>query len=139
MEEILGDSGFDSIGEFLQILFYNPTRGAGKEDPRGVAHGLAVARFFQGKTKIKMSLLLFTLTGTMHRLQDLPNPTSAMHLSRHLSLSPKSSTRLLLYSLGQQILSSIMFTERSMNLLVRTTMPTFKHRQMAVARIVSTL
>ena len=31
MEEFLGNSGFDSIGEFLQILFYNPTRGSAFE------------------------------------------------------------------------------------------------------------
>jgi hypothetical protein len=53
MEEILGDPGFNSssIGEFLQILLYNPTRVARKEDPRGTAHGfrLAVARSLQGK------------------------------------------------------------------------------------------
>jgi hypothetical protein len=47
MEKIIGDWGFDSIGEFLEILFYNPV---GKDDPRSVAHGLAVARFLQGRT-----------------------------------------------------------------------------------------
>jgi hypothetical protein len=54
MEAFISNSGFDSIGDFLQVLFYNPTRVAGKEDPHGVAHGLAVARFLQGKTNIKL-------------------------------------------------------------------------------------
>jgi len=31
MEEIIGDSGFDMIGEFLQILFYNPICISGKQ------------------------------------------------------------------------------------------------------------
>jgi len=33
MDEFLRNSGFDSIGEFLQILFYNPTCVAGKDPP----------------------------------------------------------------------------------------------------------
>ena len=91
------------------------------------------ARFLQGKTKTKRSdinNLLLTLIDIVHHLHDLPIPTSVMHLqvSLHLSLPPKSSTRILLYSLGQQILSLIMFTERSTKILVRTTTPTFAHR-----------
>jgi len=65
--------------------------------------------FFKEKPRSRCLILLlsFTLTSTVHRLQDLPNPTSVMHLSHHLSLPLKISMRILLYSLGQQILSPI--------------------------------
>ena len=85
MERILGDSGFDSIGEFLQILFYNPTRVAGKEDPRGVAHGLAVARFLQGKTKIKMSDIIILIYSHKH---SAPSSRSTQYHERHAPFSP---------------------------------------------------
>lgn len=85
MEEILGDPGFDSIGEFLQILFYNPTRVAGKEDPRGTAHGLAVARFLQGKTKIKMADLIYS-----HKHSAPPSRSTQSH-ERHAPFSPSVS------------------------------------------------
>jgi hypothetical protein len=72
MEEIIGDSGFDTIGEFLRILFYNPIRG--KDDPRGTAHGLAVAQFLQGKTNVKMSEIAhaerFQWSQTLNEMQD---------------------------------------------------------------------
>ncbi|KIJ96688.1 hypothetical protein K443DRAFT_10433 [Laccaria amethystina LaAM-08-1] len=35
MEQLLKDSGFDSLSEFLKILFYNPSRLSGQPDPRG--------------------------------------------------------------------------------------------------------
>ena len=48
MEQLLKDSGFDSLGEFLKILFYNPSRVPGQPDPRGMFHAKSVARFLQG-------------------------------------------------------------------------------------------
>ena len=56
MEVLLRDSGFDSVGEFLKILFYNPSRITGKPDLRGSFHAKAVSRFLQGRNEIKMSL-----------------------------------------------------------------------------------
>jgi hypothetical protein len=88
MEEILGDFVFDSIGEFLQILFYNPTRVIGKEDPRGVAHGLAVARFLQGKTKIKMSDIIILIYSHKH---SAPSWRSTQYHERHAPFSPSVS------------------------------------------------
>jgi hypothetical protein len=38
MEELLKDSGFDSVGELLKVLFYNPSRTSGESDPRGTFH-----------------------------------------------------------------------------------------------------
>ncbi|KAF8964983.1 hypothetical protein BDZ97DRAFT_1644116, partial [Flammula alnicola] len=89
MEEILGDSGFDSIGEFLQILFYNPTRVARDEDPRGTAHGLAVARFLQGRTKIKMSEIIDLIYSHKH---SAPSSRSTQYHERHAPFSPSVSS-----------------------------------------------
>ena len=89
MEEILGDSGFDSIGEFLQILFYNPTRGAGKEDPRGVTHGLAITRFLQGKVKVKMSDIIGLIYS--HRHSALSSRSIQSHKC-HAPFSPSVSS-----------------------------------------------
>ena len=88
MEEILGNSAFDSIGEFLQILFYNPTRSAGREDPRGVTHGLAVARFLQGKTKIKMSDIIALIYSHKH---SAPSSRSTQSHECHAPFSPSVS------------------------------------------------
>jgi len=65
--------------------------------------------FFKEKPRSRCLILLlsFTLTSTVHYLQDLPNPLSVMHLSHHLSLPLKISMCILLYLLGQQILSPI--------------------------------
>ncbi|KAF8952164.1 hypothetical protein BDZ97DRAFT_1909450 [Flammula alnicola] len=54
MEVLLKDSGFDSVGEFLKILFYNPSRISGESDPQGSFHAKAVSQFLQGQNKIKM-------------------------------------------------------------------------------------
>ena len=82
MEKILGDWDFDSIGEFLEILFYNPV---GKDDPRSVAHGLAIARFLQGKTKIKMSDIISLIYSHKH---SAPSPKSTRYHERHAPFSP---------------------------------------------------
>jgi len=66
MEEIIGDSGFDTIGKFLQILFYNPIHISGKDDPCGTTHGLAVAQFLHGKTKVKMSKIIDLIYSHKH-------------------------------------------------------------------------
>jgi len=89
MEEILGDSAFDSIGEFLQILFYNPTHSAGREDPRSVTHGLAVTRFLQGKTKIKMSDIIALIYSHKH---SAPSSRSTQSHERHAPFSPSVSS-----------------------------------------------
>jgi hypothetical protein len=83
MEEIIGDSGFDTIGEFLRILFYNPIRG--KDDPRGTAHGLAVARFLQGKTNVKMSEIIDLIYSHKH---SAPSSRSTHYHERHAPFSP---------------------------------------------------
>ncbi|KAF8809191.1 hypothetical protein BYT27DRAFT_7284261 [Phlegmacium glaucopus] len=85
MEKILGDWGFDSIGDFSEIMFYNPV---GKEDPRSVAHGLAVARFLQGKTKTKMSDIILLIYSHKH---SAPSPKSTWYHERHAPFSPSVS------------------------------------------------
>ncbi|PPQ90215.1 hypothetical protein CVT25_001659 [Psilocybe cyanescens] len=88
MEEILGDFGFDSIGEFLEILFYNPSCTAGKDDPRGVIHGLAVARFLQGKTKTKMANVINLIYSHKH---SSPSSRLTQYPERHALFSPSVS------------------------------------------------
>ena len=88
MEELLGNFGFDSIGEFLQILFYNPTHVAGK-DPHGLTHGLAVARFLQGKTTIKMSHIILLIYSHKH---SAPSSASTQYHERHAPFSPSTSS-----------------------------------------------
>ena len=64
MEESLGDSGFDQIGKFLQIFFYNPTCRA--EDPHSVSHGWVVAQFLRGRNKIKMADIIDLIYSHKH-------------------------------------------------------------------------
>ena len=89
------------------------------------------AQFLQGKTKINMSdinnhIITFIYSHWHRHSAPSSGSTSVMHLqiSLHLFLTPKSSTRILLYSLGQRILLPIMFAERSTKILVRSTTPT---------------
>ncbi|KAJ7193717.1 hypothetical protein GGX14DRAFT_537504 [Mycena pura] len=56
MDEFLLNSPFDSVGDFLAILFFN--RPHGESDPRGSTHAAAVACFLRGRTKIRMSDVL---------------------------------------------------------------------------------
>ncbi|KAJ7928678.1 hypothetical protein B0H13DRAFT_1860252 [Mycena leptocephala] len=56
MEEFLKSSPFDTLGDFLAIVFYNKPRN--ETDPRGTTHANAVAQFLRGRTEIKMSHIL---------------------------------------------------------------------------------
>ncbi|KAJ7743227.1 hypothetical protein DFH07DRAFT_869910 [Mycena maculata] len=56
MEGFLKTLPFDTLGEFLATLFYNPSRS--EPDPRGTTHSLVVAQFLRGRTNIKMSHIL---------------------------------------------------------------------------------
>ena len=67
MESFLKDSGFDSVGEILKILFYNPSRLSGESDPRGSCHAKAVSRFLQGRNKIKMSDIISLIYQHKHK------------------------------------------------------------------------
>ncbi|KAJ7633594.1 hypothetical protein DFH06DRAFT_1337080 [Mycena polygramma] len=53
MDKLLESWPFDTLGDFLQILFHNPTRS--ESDPRTDRHALTVAQFLRGRTDIKMS------------------------------------------------------------------------------------
>jgi hypothetical protein len=85
MDALLRDSGFDSVGEFLEILFYNPIRITGKSDPRGSFHAKAVSRFLQGRNNIKMSDIVSLIYGHKH---SAPSPGSPQYSERHSSFSP---------------------------------------------------
>jgi hypothetical protein len=88
MEKFLKDSVFDSLGEFLEILFYNPSRLSGEPDPRGSCHAKAVSRFLQGRNKIKMSNIISLIYKHKH---SAPSPASPLYSERHASFSPSVS------------------------------------------------
>ena len=107
MEELLKNSGFDSVGELLKILFYNPSRTSGESDPRGTFHAKAIARFLQGRNKVKMSdiiTLIYTSTSTVHLRRAHHVILNATLHFQLLSLPLKSVMPVLRYSPGQQIL-----------------------------------
>ncbi|KAK6992363.1 hypothetical protein R3P38DRAFT_2740578, partial [Favolaschia claudopus] len=56
MEELLKEWPFDTVGDFLQILFYNPTRS--EPDLRGTTHASAVSQFLRGRTSVRMCDIL---------------------------------------------------------------------------------
>jgi len=89
MEQLLEDSGFDSVGEFLKILFYNPSHVSGQPDPRGVFHAKSIARFLQGWNKIKMSDIITLVYKHKHSAPSPDSPrASEHHAPFSLSLSP---------------------------------------------------
>ena len=88
MEEIIGDSGFDSVGEFLQILFCNPIHISGKDNPRVTTHGLAITRFLQGKPNIKMSEIIELIYSHKH---SAPSSRSTHDHEHHTPFSPSIS------------------------------------------------
>jgi hypothetical protein len=88
MEALLKDSGFDSVGEILEVLFYNPSRISGESDPRGSFHGKAVSRFLQGWNRIKMSDIIILIYGHKH---SAPSPSSPLYSECHAPFSPSVS------------------------------------------------
>ncbi|EDR07039.1 uncharacterized protein LACBIDRAFT_328320 [Laccaria bicolor S238N-H82] len=82
MEQLLKDSGFDSVSELLKILFYNLSHVSGQPDPRGVCHAKSVARFLQGRNKHKHSA---------------PAPSSPHAPERHAPFSPSVSPANIFY------------------------------------------
>ncbi|EDR00804.1 uncharacterized protein LACBIDRAFT_312994 [Laccaria bicolor S238N-H82] len=88
MEQLLKDSGFDSLGEFLKILFYNPSRVSGQPDPRGVCHAKSVARFLQGRNKVKISDIITLVYKHKH---SAPSPSSPHASEHHAPFSPSVS------------------------------------------------
>ena len=88
MKTFLKDSGFDSVGKFLKILFYNPSRLSGESDPRGSCHAKAVSRFLQGQNKIKMSDIISLIYKHKH---STPLPASPLYSEHHASFSPSVS------------------------------------------------
>jgi len=84
MEALLRNSGFDSVGEILEILFYNPSRTAGEPDPRSSFHAKAVSRFLQGRNNIKMSDIISLIYKHKH---SAPSPASPLYSERHAPFS----------------------------------------------------
>ena len=88
MEVLLKETGFDSVGEILEILSYNLSRISGESDPRGSYHAKAVSRFLQGRNKIKMSDIIVLIYGHKH---SAPSTASPLYSERHAPFSPSVS------------------------------------------------
>ena len=88
MEALLSNWGFDSVGDFLEILFYNPICTTGQSDPRGSFHAKAVSRFLQGRNNTKMSDIISLIYGHKH---SAPSPGSPRYSERHAPFSPSVS------------------------------------------------
>jgi hypothetical protein len=56
MEDVLTNYGFDTLGEFLETLFYNHPRG--EEDPRKHTHVGVVTSFLNGSSTVKMANII---------------------------------------------------------------------------------
>ncbi|THU93689.1 hypothetical protein K435DRAFT_861314, partial [Dendrothele bispora CBS 962.96] len=54
LDHLLKSWEFDSLGEFLALLFYNHRQRDGP-DPRGASHTQAVSQFLHGQTQLKIS------------------------------------------------------------------------------------
>ena len=95
MEELLRDSGFNSVGELLKILFYNPSRSSGESDPRGPFHVKAISRFLQGRNKVKMSDIITLIYKHKH---SAPSPGSPRYSERHAPYSAAVSPAEILHA-----------------------------------------
>ena len=94
MEQLLKDSGFDSVSEFLKILFYNLSHVSGQPDPRGIFHASSVAWFLQGWNKVKM---LEIITLVYKHKHSAPSPDSPHASVRHAPFSPSVSPANIFY------------------------------------------
>jgi len=88
MEVLLKDSGFNSVGEILGVLFYNPTHISGESDPWDSFHAKAMSRFLQGCNRIKMSDIIVLIYGHKH---SAPSPSSPLYSEHHSPFSPSVS------------------------------------------------
>ena len=95
MEQLLKDSRFDCLGEFLKILFYNLSCVSGQPDPRGIFHAKSVARFLQGWNKVKMSKIITLVY--MHK-HSTPLPDSPHASEHHAPFSPSVSPANIFYT-----------------------------------------
>ena len=73
------------LSNSYEVLFYNPTWVARKEDLHGVTHGLSVTRFLHGKTKIKISP-----PSVSHKHGSAPSRRSTQYHERRTPFSPLS-------------------------------------------------
>ncbi|KAJ7202176.1 hypothetical protein C8J57DRAFT_1019963, partial [Mycena rebaudengoi] len=53
MEELLRNLPFDTLVDFISVLFFK--RPHGEPDPRGITHASVISQFLRGRTTIKMS------------------------------------------------------------------------------------
>jgi len=124
MEGLLKDSGFDSVGEILEVLFYNPSRISGESDPRGSFHAKAVSQFLQGRNKIKMSDIIVLIYGHKH---SAPSPSSPRYSKCHAPFSTSVSpseifhARPSLFSWATNLVATHIHQE--INQLSRTNLP----------------
>ncbi|KAF7371606.1 hypothetical protein MVEN_00016000 [Mycena venus] len=88
MNDVLTTYGFDSLGEFLSVLFY--ARKRGEKDCRTKSHRQTVAAFLKGQTKITMAHII-PLIYNHHRSR--PKRDTAQHSAAFSPSIPLSDIR----------------------------------------------
>jgi hypothetical protein len=88
MDTLLKNSGFDSIGHLLSVLFYNHKRNSGNIDPRSATHAKAVSRFLSGRSEVKMSHIINLI---YHHPRSKPSPKSQRNFEREMSFCPSAT------------------------------------------------
>ncbi|THU87731.1 hypothetical protein K435DRAFT_866982 [Dendrothele bispora CBS 962.96] len=78
---------FDSLGEFLALLFYNHKQRDGS-DPRGASHTQAVSQFLHGQTQLKISEFIQLI---YEHPSANPKYDSEKKAERELALHPSAS------------------------------------------------
>ncbi|KAK7455871.1 hypothetical protein VKT23_010908 [Stygiomarasmius scandens] len=87
IEELLQNWDFESLGDFLQVLFYHHKRG-NRQDPCGRSHAQMVSRFLQGGNHLKVSDFIQLL---YEHPSSSPRYRSEQQQERELVLQPSPS------------------------------------------------
>jgi hypothetical protein len=86
MDHALTTYGFDTLGEFLSVLFHPRKRG--EKDPRTSSHRHTVAAFLKGQSKITMAgiiPLIFNHHHSRPKKRDTDEYSAALSPSKPLS------------------------------------------------------
>jgi hypothetical protein len=99
MDHALTTYGFDSLGEFLSVL-YHPCK-LGEKDLRTRSHRHTVAAFLKGQSKITMAGIVLSSSITITVVPRRETPMSIPPLFPHPNLSLRFATPVPVYLPGQ--------------------------------------
>lgn len=118
MNDVLRTYGFDSLGEFLSVLFHPRVRG--EKDSRSKHHRQAVGAFLQGRSKITMAHimpLIYNHRKSRPKRSDTEQSSLAFSPYNH---SQKFGMHALVYRRGQRGSLVTTSTTESANLRAKT-------------------